>query len=71
MQASAADSLRHRWGGKPCAHPELDKEYYLGSQTGDLVCTTCGALFLSREEAAADAARQRAEGNLPPPTAPQ
>ena len=29
------------WGNKPCEHPKLEKEYYLGSDTGDYVCTTC------------------------------
>jgi hypothetical protein len=32
-----------------CSHPELDKEYYLGSSTGDWVCTTCGESFSSLE----------------------
>lgn len=27
---------------KPCDHPKTEKEYYLGSDTGDKVCTTCG-----------------------------
>ncbi|MBS1506051.1 MAG: hypothetical protein JSS79_05335 [Bacteroidetes bacterium] len=32
-----------------CTHPELDKEYYLGSSTGDWVCTTCGESFSEQE----------------------
>jgi len=32
-----------------CSHPELDKEYYLGSDTGDYVCTTCGESFSPQE----------------------
>jgi len=42
MQHSKAQSLRMAWGDKPCNHPETDKEYYLGSDTGDKICTTCG-----------------------------
>jgi len=42
MQAEKAAELRKRWGKKPCVHPALDKEYYLGSATGDYVCTQCG-----------------------------
>ena len=37
-----AAALRKKWGDKPCEHPKLMKEYYLGSQTGDYICTTCG-----------------------------
>ena len=40
-----AEYLRSIWGDKPCDHPTLDKEYYLGAQTGDYVCETCGACF--------------------------
>ena len=42
MQAEKAAELRTIWGKKPCDHPALDKEYYLGSATGDYVCTQCG-----------------------------
>lgn len=42
MQMRDAAALRQRWGDKPCEHPRLDKEYHLGSATGDYVCTTCG-----------------------------
>lgn len=26
----------------PCEHSTQDKEYHLGADTGDLVCTSCG-----------------------------
>lgn len=42
MQLEKAQSLRRTWGNKPCNHPQTEKEYYLGSDTGDKVCTTCG-----------------------------
>jgi hypothetical protein len=45
MQTSESMALMKAWeerGNPPCDHPQLDKEYYLGSATGDYVCTTCG-----------------------------
>jgi hypothetical protein len=45
VQMKKAEQLRRDWAAKgspPCAHDVLDKEYYLGADTGDLVCTTCG-----------------------------
>ena len=48
MQMEKAKRLRERWGAKgnpTCDHPELDKEYYLGAQTGDYVCISCGESF--------------------------
>lgn len=41
-----ADSLYREWlrkGNPPCDHPNVEREYYLGSHTGDERCTTCGA----------------------------
>ncbi len=42
MQHEKAKELEKDWGNKPCNHPRIEKEYYLGTQTGDYVCTTCG-----------------------------
>jgi len=42
MQMKKAAELRGKWGNKPCDHPSLDKEYELGTATGDYVCTKCG-----------------------------
>jgi hypothetical protein len=42
MQMSEALKLQKAWGKKPCDHPHVEKEYALGMDTGDLVCTTCG-----------------------------
>lgn len=45
MQMDKAIELQKAWvdqGDPPCAHPNLDREYYLGAHTGDSVCTTCG-----------------------------
>ena len=45
MQYKKAQGLQKAWGNKPCDHPEFDKEYMLGMNTGDLVCTQCGRSF--------------------------
>ncbi|QEL70408.1 MULTISPECIES: hypothetical protein [unclassified Bacillus cereus group] len=45
MQSEEAAELRRQWkeaGDKPCSHEITEKEYYLGSNTGDRICTTCG-----------------------------
>ncbi|WP_276735047.1 hypothetical protein [Bacillus sp. (in: firmicutes)] len=46
MQMSEASELRIAWkekGNPPCDHPNRpDKEYYLGTSTGDYVCSICG-----------------------------
>lgn len=54
MQAEQAKYLRNQWDDKPCNHPKLVKEYIRGAQTGDFICTTCGKVFFSREEADQD-----------------
>ena len=45
MQLEEARALEAGWGKKPCDHPQTEKEYYLGTATGDYVCTTCGKAF--------------------------
>jgi len=45
MQIKKGEQLRKEWaekGNPPCDHLVLDKEYHLGADTGDLICTTCG-----------------------------
>lgn len=49
MQMKKAKALREAWGGKPCDHPDLEKEYHLGAQSEDYVCTTCGESFTKQE----------------------
>ncbi len=55
MEYSRAGNLSQAWGDKPCSHPQLVKEYFLGMKTGDLVCTTCGRDFVNFTEAKEDA----------------
>jgi hypothetical protein len=57
MQADKAERLREAWakkGNPSCDHPRLDKEYILGGDTGDVVCTTCGAINPQRPSRKAD-----------------
>lgn len=58
MQKKRATALKEAWGDKPCAHPELAREYDLGKRTGNYVCTQCGATFTFRERAEIMATRR-------------
>lgn len=47
IQMDEARRLEEKWAAKgspPCSHPSTEKELYLGTRTGDKVCTTCGAV---------------------------
>ncbi len=60
MQTRKAAQLRKVWtdkGDPPCEHLNLDKEYALGSNTGDVVCTTCGETWWRQDPERPD--RQR------------
>lgn len=57
MTIEKAKRLQEQWAIKKksnpelkCDHPELDKEYYLGTHTGDYICTTCGEAFTLEEK---------------------
>jgi len=52
MQMSRAQRLQQQFKDKECAHLSLSKEYMLGAQTGDYVCTGCGETFTPGEAAA-------------------
>lgn len=58
MQTEQAARLRQDWGDKLCRHPRFEKEYYLGAQTGDYVCTTCGRDFSPQETREIEAKRE-------------
>lgn len=59
MQSSDAERLIRAYGDKPCSHPHLKDEYYLGSKTGDVVCTTCGRSFYNEDAAHKDALKYK------------
>lgn len=50
MQFEKANRLRDEWGDKPCSHPSTEKEYYLGADTGDRVCSQCGRVVDESED---------------------
>ncbi len=33
-----------------CEHPNIEKEYYSDSPTGDYLCTKCGEAFMEEEK---------------------
>lgn len=47
MDFSKAVIQREIWGTKPCRHPTIEAEFFMGQNTGKTVCTICGALFLT------------------------
>ena len=52
MQDEEGKRLRYLWdkkGNPPCEHPQLDKEYHKGGDSGDRICTTCGKWFTPSE----------------------
>lgn len=50
MQFNDADKLRESKNGSGCKHTRIEKEYYLGTHTGDYVCSSCGKNYMSRNE---------------------
>ena len=47
-QQSEFLELQRKWaenGNQSCAHPSIDKEYIMGSSTGDDGCLVCGATW--------------------------
>ncbi len=52
VQMTKVAEIRQEWikaGSPECDHPDLDKEYYLGAQTGDFACMRCGETFSDKE----------------------
>lgn len=52
MQTEKAQELQEKWlkkGNPPCSHERIEKEYHLGSDTGDYVCVTCGQSAWGRD----------------------
>jgi hypothetical protein len=45
MEYNIAQKLKDSWGEKPCSHPNLEKEYYVGAFLTNYVCTRCGKEF--------------------------
>lgn len=58
MTVQRAKELQDAWKAKleknpdlKCTHPNgLEKEYYLGTHTGDYICPICGEAFTLNEK---------------------
>ena len=50
MQRKKAIELQKAWGGKPCDHPTLAREYDMGERTGNYCCQQCGTVRTFREK---------------------
>jgi hypothetical protein len=59
MQMNDAKELSNQWGTKPCDHPNFAREYFLGANTGEYVCTQCGQAFTDKEVAVIKANRPK------------
>lgn len=52
VQFAEANKIEQRWeaNGRPyCEHPQVDKEYDLGMDSGDRRCLSCGDTFTYAE----------------------
>jgi hypothetical protein len=50
MEYLIAKKLQEEWGDRPCDHPALEKETYVGAFLITWVCTTCGKEFTIAEK---------------------
>lgn len=56
MEYYSVQKLKESWGNKPCDHPKLEKEYYVGAFLINYVCTRCGKEFSIAEKLEMDKA---------------
>jgi hypothetical protein len=47
---SMKKEMRAEWGDKPCDHPRIVQERFLGMTTGAQACTVCGRDVKLRSE---------------------
>jgi hypothetical protein len=50
---------KEAWGDKPCSHPHLEKEYYVGAFLINYVCTQCGKEFSIPDKLEMDLTRKK------------
>jgi hypothetical protein len=58
MEYIAAQKQKDLWGKKPCDHPRLEKEYYVGAFLVNYVCTQCGIEFTIAQKLEMDETRK-------------
>jgi hypothetical protein len=68
MEYYAAQKLKDSWGKKPCDHPHVEKEYYVGAFLINYVCTQCGEEFTIAEKHEMDEGRKVIAGDHPKDT---
>lgn len=64
MEYLVAQKLKEEWGDKPCDHPVLEKEYYVGAFLINYVCTSCGKEFTIAQKLEMDEKRKAAAKEL-------
>jgi len=65
MEYYAVQKLKDSWGEKPCDHPLLEKEYYVGAFLINYVCTQCGKEFTIAQKLEMDEAQKVLVRDLP------
>ncbi len=62
MEYTAVQKQKEAWGDKPCSHPHLEKEYYVGAFLINYVCTQCGKEFSIPDKLEMDLTRKKKPG---------
>jgi hypothetical protein len=58
MEYYDAQKVKESWNRKPCDHPHLEKEYYVGAFLINYVCIQCGQEFTIAQKFEMDEARR-------------
>jgi hypothetical protein len=61
MEYYSAQKLKDAWNKKPCDHPHLEKEYYVGAYLINYVCIKCGKEFTIAQKLELDEMRKLTE----------
>ena len=61
MEYYTAQKLKDAWSKKPCYHPHLEKEYYVGAYLINYVCIQCGKEFTISQKLELDEMRKLIE----------
>jgi len=59
MEYLFVQKVKEAWGKKPCDHPRLEKEFYVGAFLINWVCTQCGKEFTISQKLEMDQDRKR------------
>jgi hypothetical protein len=61
MEYNSAQKLKDVWNKKPCDHPHLEKEYYVGAYLINYVCIQCGKEFTIAQKLELDEVKKNYE----------